>query len=41
VEINLLNGRTFRSLAHLNEVAARWLAEVADVRMTPVNDMPH
>jgi transposase len=33
VEINLLNGRTFRSLAHLNEVAARWLAEVADVRI--------
>lgn len=33
VEVNLLNGRTFRSLAHLNEVAARWLAEVADVRI--------
>ena len=33
VEINLLNGRTFRSLAHLNEVAATWLAEVADVRI--------
>lgn len=33
VEINLLNGRTFRSLAHLNEVAAKWLAEVADVRI--------
>jgi transposase len=33
VEINLLNGRTFRSLAHLNEVAVKWLAEVADVRI--------
>ena len=33
VEVNLLNGRTFRSLAHLNEVAVRWLAEVADVRI--------
>jgi len=32
-ESNLLNGRTFRSLAHLNEVTARWLAEVADVRV--------
>jgi transposase len=33
VETNLLNGRTFRSLEHLNEVAASWLAEVADVRI--------
>lgn len=33
VEINLLNGRTFRSLAHLNEVAALWLADVADARI--------
>jgi transposase len=33
VQINLLNGRTFRSLAHLNEVAARWLTDVADVRI--------
>jgi transposase len=33
VEVNLLNGRTFRSLAHLNDVAAKWLAEVADVRI--------
>jgi transposase len=33
VEKNLLNGRTFRSLAHLNEVTAWWLAEVADVRV--------
>jgi transposase len=33
VETSLLNGRTFRGLAHLNEVAAWWLAEVADVRV--------
>jgi transposase len=33
VETNLLNGRTFRSLEHLNEVTAWWLAEVADVRI--------
>ena len=33
VETNLLNGRTFRTLEHLNEVAAWWLAEVADVRI--------
>jgi transposase len=33
VEINLLAGRTFRTLAHLNEVTAHWLAEVADVRI--------
>jgi DNA replication protein DnaC len=32
VETSLLNGRTFRGLAHLNEAAAWWLAEVADVR---------
>ncbi|MFN0052354.1 MAG: IS21 family transposase [Planctomycetales bacterium] len=32
VQMNLLNGRTFRSLAHLNEVTEQWLAEVADVR---------
>lgn len=32
-ERNLLNGRTFRTLAHLNEVTERWLAEVADVRI--------
>jgi len=29
---NLLNGRTFTSLEHLNEVTAQWLAETADVR---------
>lgn len=33
VETSLLNGREFRSLEHLNEVTARWLAEVADVRV--------
>jgi transposase len=33
VETNLLNGRTFRSLAHLNDVTAWWLAHVADVRV--------
>jgi transposase len=33
VETNLLNGRTFRTLAHLNEVTAWWLAQVADVRV--------
>jgi transposase len=32
-ETNLLNGRTFRSLEHLNEVTAWWLANVADVRV--------
>jgi transposase len=32
-EQNLLNGRTFRSLVHLNEVTALWLADVADVRI--------
>ncbi len=32
VETNLLNGRTFTSLEHLNETAMRWLAETADVR---------
>jgi transposase len=33
VETSLLNGREFRSLEHLNEVTAQWLAEVADVRI--------
>jgi len=32
LEKNLLNGRTFTSLEHLNEVAAQWLAHTADVR---------
>jgi transposase len=33
VETNLLNGRTFRTLEHLNEVTAWWLVNVADVRI--------
>jgi transposase len=33
IEKNLLGGREFRSLDHLNEVAAWWLREVADVRL--------
>jgi transposase len=33
LEGNLLNGRTFTSLEHLNEVTTRWLAETADVRL--------
>jgi transposase len=33
IEANLLNGRTFTSLEHLNEMALRWLAETADVRI--------
>jgi hypothetical protein len=33
VETSLLNGRSFETLEHLNEVTAAWLAEVADVRM--------
>lgn len=33
IEKNLLSGREFRSLDHLNEVAAWWLAEVADGRV--------
>jgi transposase len=33
VETNLLNGRSFTSLEHLNETAVRWLAETADVRI--------
>jgi transposase len=33
VETNLLSGREFRSVEHLNEVTAWWLAEVADVRV--------
>lgn len=33
VEMNLLNGREFRSLEHLNEVARGWLSQVADVRV--------
>lgn len=33
VERNLLNGRTFSTLEHLNEVTDWWLKEVADVRI--------
>lgn len=33
VETSLLNGRSFRSLEHLNEVTRWWLAHVADVRI--------
>jgi len=33
VETSLLNGRSFRSLEHLNEVTKWWLANVADVRI--------
>jgi hypothetical protein len=33
VEVNLLNGRTFQSLEHLNDVTTSWLKDVADVRI--------
>jgi transposase len=33
IETNLLNGRSFQGLEHLNEITATWLAEVADVRI--------
>ncbi|UCC48014.1 MAG: IS21 family transposase [Gemmatimonadota bacterium] len=33
VQTSLLNGRRFRSVAHLNEVTSSWLADVADVRV--------
>jgi transposase len=33
VETSLLNGRTFDTLEHLNEVTAWWLANVADVHI--------
>ncbi len=32
-EVSLLNGRTFDTLEHLNEVTAQWLADVADMRI--------
>jgi transposase len=32
IENNLLNGRTFTSLEHLNEITTQWLAHTADVR---------
>jgi transposase len=33
VATNLLNGRTFTSLEHLNQMTAQWLTEIADVRI--------
>jgi transposase len=33
VETNLLNGRTFRTLEHLNQTTVTWLANTADVRI--------
>jgi hypothetical protein len=33
LEKNLLNGRTFTSLEHLNQTLAHWLAQTADVRI--------
>jgi transposase len=33
VETSLLNGRSFRTREHLDEITAWWLAEVADVRI--------
>jgi transposase len=33
VQASLLNGRTFRTLEHLNEVTRWWLTHVADVRV--------
>jgi transposase len=33
VEKNLLNGRTFCNLAHLNDVTAWWLTNIADVQV--------
>jgi hypothetical protein len=33
VEMNLLNGRTFRTLEHLNQTTVTWLANTADVRI--------
>ncbi len=33
LESNLLNGRTFTSLEHLNEIARRWLTDTADIRV--------
>ena len=51
MEQNLLNGRTFSSLQHLNETTNWWLAHVADVRVhkttqrTPLDlyqeELPH
>jgi hypothetical protein len=40
LENNLLNGRTFTSLEHLNETAICRLAEIADVRIHRENQTP-
>ena len=32
-ELNLLNGQTFSSLEHLNQITQVWLANTADVRV--------
>jgi transposase len=40
LEQNLLNGRTFSSLQHLNETTAWWLANVADVRVHKTTQRP-
>jgi transposase len=41
-ETNLLNGRTFESLEHLNEITAWWLANVADLRvLRDFKESPH
>jgi transposase len=42
VEVSLLNGRTFESLDHLNEVTTQWLATIADVHvMRDFKESPH
>lgn len=42
VETNLLNGRTFETLTHLNEVTAWWLANIADGRrLRDFRETPH
>jgi transposase len=40
VEMNLLNGRKFRSLAHLNEVTDWWLANEANARPNRTTKRP-
>jgi transposase len=40
VEMNLLNGRSFRSLDHLNEFTEWWLANEADVRPNRTTGRP-
>jgi transposase len=42
VETSLLNGRSFDTLEHLNEVTQKWLADVADVRLLrDFKEAPH